>query len=205
METVLLRITIFMIVDVDHHGVFPMDREFLAPYRVQPVRWGFGALSWVTYKRTYSRDGEEWWQTCRRVVDGMFTVQRAHCLEQRLPWNPEEARQLAQEAYQRLWEFKWTPPGRGLWIMGTRFMYERGGAALNNCGFVSTKDIAGGYANPFTWMLHMSMLGVGSGFDTRGKGTVRIVEPQRAAEPHIIADSREGWCEAAGRLLNAYA
>ncbi len=194
-----------MIIDVDRHGAFILDEEFLEPYRARPVHWGFGALSWVTYKRTYSRDGENWWQTCRRVVEGMFTVRRVHCLEQRLPWDEAEARQLAREAYQRLWEFKWTPPGRGLWIMGTRFMYERGGAALNNCGFVSTKGIAGGYADPFTWMLHMTMLGVGAGFDTRGKGTLRIAEPQRATEPHVIDDSREGWCDAVGRLLNAYA
>jgi ribonucleoside-triphosphate reductase len=194
-----------MIVDVDRHGTFQLDEDFLAPYRVWPVHWGFGALSWVTYKRTYSRDGEEWWQTCRRVVEGMFTVWRAHCLEQRLPWDADEARHFAHEVYDRLWGFKWTPPGRGLWIMGTRFIYERGGAALNNCGFVSTKDIAADYADPFTWMLHMTMLGVGAGFDTHGRGTLRIVEPRRTNEPHVIADSREGWCEAVGRLLNAYA
>jgi adenosylcobalamin-dependent ribonucleoside-triphosphate reductase len=194
-----------MIVDIDRYGTFELDEDFLVPYRVRPVRWGYGPISWVTYKRTYSRDGEQWWQTCRRVVEGMFTVWRHHCLEQRLPWDADEARHLAHEAYERLWGFKWTPPGRGLWIMGTRFMYERGGAALNNCGFVSTKDIAGNYADPFTWMLHMTMLGVGAGFDTRGKGSLRIVQPQRTAEPHLIADSREGWCEAVGRLLNAYA
>ncbi len=181
-----------MIVNADQYGTFQLDEEFLAPYRARPVRWGFGALSWVTYKRTYSREGEEWWQTGRRVIEGMMTVQRVHCLEQRLPWYANEARALAQEAYERLWEFKWTPPGRGLWIMGTPFMYERGGAALNNCGFISTKDIASGYAGPFMWMLHMTMLGVGAGFDTRGKGTMRIVQPQRLPEPHVIGDSREG-------------
>jgi hypothetical protein len=63
-----------MIIDVDRHGTLQLDEEFLMPYRIRPVRWGFGALSWVTYKRTYSRDGEEWWQTCRRLVEGMFTV-----------------------------------------------------------------------------------------------------------------------------------
>jgi hypothetical protein len=163
-----------MIVDVDKHGEFRLTEEFLAPYVDRPVRWGFGTLSWVIYKRTYSRNGEEWWQTCRRVIEGMVTVYRVHCLEHHLPWDPDEAGRLAQDAYQRVWEFKWTPPGRGLWIMGTHFMYERGGAALNNCGFISTKNIASDYADPFVWVLHMSMLGVGVGFDTRGKGSVRI-------------------------------
>jgi len=194
-----------MIVDIDKHGEFRLNEKFLAPYRKRPVRWGFGTLSWVTYKRTYSRNGEEWWETCRRVVEGMITVHRVHCLENHLPWDANEAQRLAEDAYERVWEFKWTPPGRGLWIMGTRFMYERGGAALNNCGFISTKHISSDYADPFTWVLHMSMLGVGVGFDTRGKGTVQIVQPQREPQPHKISDSREGWVEAVRRLLNAYA
>ncbi len=80
------------------------------------------------------------------------------------------------------------PPGRGLWIMGTRFMYERGGAALNNCGFISTKNIASDYADPFMWVMLMAMLGVGTGFDTRGKGTLRVDRP-------LEARFCEGACE----------
>ena len=193
-----------MFVDVDQYGTFHLDPEFLEPYRDEPVDWGYGALSWATYKRTYSRDGEDWWETCRRVIEGMFTIQRVHCLERNLPWNEEKASRFARKAYDRLFHFKWTPPGRGLWMMGTRYIYERGGAALNNCGFVSTKDIDQDYAAPFTWMFGMSMLGVGVGFDTRGKGEVRIQEPKRADDTHIVGDSREGWADALERLLNAY-
>ncbi len=95
-----------MIVDVDKYETFQLTDHFLRPYRTRSVHWGFGALSWIAYKRTYSRDGEEWWQTCRRIVEGMATVHRVHCLEHHLPWNPDEARALAQEAYRQLWEFK---------------------------------------------------------------------------------------------------
>lgn len=194
-----------MFIDIDRHGVFRIEDEFIAPYRARPVHWGFGALSWVTYKRTYSRDNEAWWQTCRRVIEGMMTIQRVHCIEQGLPWNEAEARRIAHDAYDRMWCFKWTPPGRGLWIMGTRFLYEHGSAALNNCGFISTKNIASDYAGPFTWTMGMTMLGVGVGFDTRGKGTLRLVPPERAPDAHVIGDSREGWADAVGRLLNAFA
>jgi ribonucleoside-triphosphate reductase len=193
-----------MLVDVDKYGPFELDPEFLAAYRDRPVHWGFGALSWVTYKRTYSRGREEWWQTCRRVIEGMFTLQRAHFGQQGLHWDPERARHVAEIAYDRMWHFKWTPPGRGLWIMGTRHVYERGGAALNNCGFVSTKDLAHDYADPFVWMMAMSMLGVGVGFDTRGKGTVTIRKPARCNEAHVIDDTREGWVGALRRLLDGY-
>lgn len=193
-----------MQVPVDQYGGFELDAEFVQPFAERPVDWGFGDLSWVTFKRTYSRDGEAWWQTCRRVIEGMFTVQRIHCLEHGLPFDEDKAQGFAREAYRRLFDFKWTPPGRGLWIMGTDFMYERGGAALNNCGFISTADIARDYAGPFAWMLEMSMLGVGVGFDTRGKGEVTIRPPGRAADVHTIADSREGWSQALARLLGAF-
>jgi len=193
-----------VIVEVDRFGRFTLDPAFLEPYRERPVRWGFGALSWTIFKRTYSRDDESWWQTCRRVVEGMLSVERAHCLSRRLPWSADEAQAFAQDAYTRLWSFKWTPPGRGLWIMGTDFLYERGGAALNNCGFVSTLDLASDYAGPFCWMLKMAMLGVGVGFDTRGRGTLELVMPERAGDAHVIGDSREGWAAALGRLLDAF-
>jgi len=192
-----------MIVDVDRFGEFRLDPAFLESYAQRPVAWGFGALSWLTYVRTYSRDNEEWWQTCRRVIEGMFTIQRAHCLGQGRPWSDAKGRIFAQRAYERMWNFKWTPPGRGLWTMGTRFLYERGGAALNNCGFVSTRNIDSDYAAPFLWAFTMSMLGVGVGFDTRGKGTVTIRAPRIDEAPHTIGDSREGWRQALERLLCA--
>ncbi|MBS3761693.1 MAG: hypothetical protein KGZ25_00185 [Planctomycetes bacterium] len=66
------------------------------------------------------------------------TERKIHCQERALPWDEKKARTFARKAYERMFQFKWTPPGRGLWMMGTQFMYDRGGAALNNCGFVST-------------------------------------------------------------------
>ncbi len=193
-----------MIIDVERWGKFHLDSGFLDEYKDRPVKWGFGDLSWVTYKRTYSRDGEDWWQTCQRVIEGMFTVQQVHCMERGLPWDEEKAQRFARKAYDRLFEFKWTPPGRGLWMMGTDYVYERGGAALNNCGFISTKDIDRDFAKPFAWMFGMSMLGVGVGFDTKGKGKVEIQRPERNDERFFIGDSREGWADALKILLRAY-
>ena len=193
-----------MFVDIDRFGPFGLEEEFLDAYRDRPVPWGFGPLSWVTYQRTYSRSGEQWWQTCRRVIEGTFSILRAHCLSMGLPWEADRAAQQARAAYDRLWGFKWTPPGRGLWMMGTRFVYERGGAALNNCGLVSTANLAADYASPFVWMLRMSMLGVGVGFDTAGAGSVTIRKPARTNEPMVVQDSREGWVAALERLLRGY-
>jgi ribonucleoside-triphosphate reductase (thioredoxin) len=41
--------------------------------------------------------------------------------------------------YDKIFNFKFLPPGRGLWAMGTKITEEKGlYAALNNCAFVST-------------------------------------------------------------------
>lgn len=43
-------------------------------------------------------------------------------------------------------------------------------AALNNCGFVSTEDMANDPSAPFAFLMDASMLGVGVGFDTKVRG-----------------------------------
>ena len=128
---------------------FRLSDTFVEPYKIQEVPWG--PLGYVTFKRTYSRrlnefepearGTEEWWQTCRRVIEGMFNMQKQHVFLLGLEWNDAKAQRTAKDAYDRLFNLKWTPPGRGLWMMGTPFIWEKGGAALNNCAFVSTEDI----------------------------------------------------------------
>lgn len=199
---------------------FKLNDDFLSKYSSTTPPWGYGDLSWVTYKRTYARklkksylfpdrpeetdEREQWWQTCQRVIEGVKTIQKIHCGQRGLPWEPEKARRHARDMYDRLFNFKWTPPGRGLWQMGTDFIFERTGAPLQNCGFYSTKDIDDDFAEPFCWAFEMSMLGVGVGFDTRGAGKVHIQEPEIGGDVHVIEDSREGWRDALRRLLNAF-
>jgi hypothetical protein len=41
--------------------------------------------------------------------------------------------------YDKIYNFKFLPPGRGLWAMGTKLIDEaKIYGALNNCAFVST-------------------------------------------------------------------
>jgi len=47
-----------------------------------------------------------------------------------------------------------------------------------NCAFVTTKHIDEDFTQPFTYMMDMSMLGVGVGFDTKGKSKITIKEPE---------------------------
>ena len=171
-------------------------------------------MGYVTFKRTYARrlneftpeaEGtEEWYQTCRRVIEGMFDMQKQHVYYLGLEWNDSKAQATAKDAYDRLFNLKWTPPGRGLWMMGTKFIEERTAAGLFNCAFRSTKEIStkGGYL--FSWMMDALMLGIGVGFDTLGAGSVTITEPKYTNDVHIIDDSREGWVNSVHILLNGF-
>ena len=189
-------------------STFSLDETFLLPYRTRKPEFAFNGLGEFTYFRTYSRikpggGRETWFDTVRRVVEGCYEIQRRHCINAHVPWNRKKAQLSAQEMYERIWSFKFTPPGRGLWTMGTEFMFRAGGACLNNCGFVSTKRIATKPTEPFCFMLDMSMLGVGVGFDTKGAGRLQIKKPQGSYN-YIIPDSREGWTESLKLLIEAY-
>jgi hypothetical protein len=91
-------------------------------------------------------------------------------------------------------------------MMGTDFVKERGSACLQNCAFVTTGRInqPKKFADPFCFLMDMSMLGVGVGGDVRGAESVLIKAPDVSPEPHTVIDSREGWVDALRRLLNAY-
>ena len=195
-----------------HIRRFRLSDTFLEPYTTKKVPWG--PLGYVTFKRTYSRrlnefdpeatGSEEWWQTCKRVIEGMFAMQKDHVFLLGLEWNDAKAQRTAKEAYDRLFNLKWTPPGRGLWMMGTKFVEEKTAAGLFNCAFRSTKDLShkGGYL--FAWMMDALMLGIGVGFDTEGSGTLAIKEPQHTNDTLVIDDSREGWVDSVHLLLNGY-
>lgn len=190
--------------------MFKLSPLFLSRYEGKQPDWGFGDLSYFVYKRTYARikpDGtqEEFYDTCKRVTEGVFKIQKRHCKERRLPWNAYKAQKSAQEFFTRMWEFKFSPPGRGLWIMGTPMVEKVGSAALQNCGFTSTKDIPIDLGNSFAWAMDMLMLGVGVGFDTNGAGTFTIKQPKPVTEHYDIEDSREGWVRSVYLKINSYA
>jgi hypothetical protein len=57
-------------------------------------------LGEITFIRTYSRvkeDGtkERWHEVCKRVIEGMYSVQKNHAKENRLPWNDNKAQKVS--------------------------------------------------------------------------------------------------------------
>lgn len=187
---------------------FRLSENFLSDYIGKQPAWG--PLGYIVYKRTYARPvpqenrTEEYWETLKRVVEGTYNIQKEWCEKNVVYWNGVKAQNSAQEMFKLMWDFKFLPPGRGLWMMGTDFVEKKGSAALNNCAFVSTKDLATDFAEPFTFLMDMSMLGVGVGGDTKGAGTIRIKEPRKGTFKFVVEDSREGWVELVRTYLNAY-
>ncbi|MFX1502585.1 MAG: fused protease/ribonucleoside-triphosphate reductase, partial [Promethearchaeota archaeon] len=162
------------------------------------------------YKRTYARiiekenRKEEFWETIKRVIEGCYSVQKEHCIKLSLPWSDEKAQKSAQTMFNKIWNFKFLPPGRGLWMMGTEFIARHGSMSLNNCGFASTEDINLKYSKAFEFVMDALMLGVGVGFDTKGAGKIMIKQPKEGHFNFQIPDSREGWVESLKLMLEAY-
>jgi adenosylcobalamin-dependent ribonucleoside-triphosphate reductase len=191
---------------------FRLSDNFIEQYKIKRPPFGFNGLGELVYYRTYSRlklDGgsEVWWETCRRVVEGTYNMQKKHIEDHKLGWNAWKAQRSAQEMFDRMFHMKFLPPGRGLWAMGSPITEERGlFAALNNCGFVSSATLKDDLAKSFLFLMDMSMLGVGVGFDTLGAGQLVIKGPnkKRAVEKYVIPDTREGWVESVRMLIEAY-
>lgn len=195
---------------------FRLADEFVSTYKEKQVPWGYkdaagNSVGEVTFLRTYSRlkeDGtkETWVDVCERVINGMYSLQKDHCKSNRLPWNDSRAQASAKEAFDRLFHLKWTPPGRGLWVMGTPLVNEqKNSAALQNCAFVSTTSMTKiDPARPFAFLMEASMLGVGVGFDDKGADKeFQIYEPQEG-DTHVVPDTREGWVDSVTLLINSY-
>jgi len=195
---------------------FKLTEDFVNSYKEKKVPWGYtdaagNSVGEITFLRTYSRlkeDGtkETWAEVCERVIDGMYSLQKDHAKSQRLPWSDSKAQASAKEAYDRLFQLKWTPPGRGLWVMGTNIVnVQKNSAALQNCSFVSTNAMTKiDPSKPFAFLMEASMLGVGVGFDDKGADKDFVIYKPQQGEEYVIPDTREGWVESTSALINAY-
>lgn len=190
-----------MIVQERYH----LPSEVAQELRGRPVNWGFGPLSEAVYYRTYSRtlDGrqESWADTVCRVVEGVMSIRQdwmRNVIGKR--WNRARADEIAAELARAIFEMRLLPPGRGLWVMGTDYVYERGSHALNNCGAV---DVTDSLAVSARWLMDSLMCGVGVGFTTQN-ARIRQRHPRGAELSYTVPDTKEGWAESVKRLLQAY-
>ena len=191
---------------------FQLSENFINKYKRKKPPFGFNGLGELVYMRTYSRikengKNERWWETIQRVVEGTYSMQMNWINQHQLGWNPWQAQKSAQEMYDRIFNMKFLPPGRGLWAMGTPITEEKNlYAALNNCAFVSTSTLKDDYSKPFCFLMDASMLGVGVGFDVKGADEIIVkgINSDRNEEVYQIPDTREGWVESLRLLLESY-
>ena len=163
-------------------------------------KFGFNGLGEVVFRRTYSRDNESWNDVVKRVIEGVMSIRKEHFVRNSLEWNDDHWQEFAKEMAMSLFNMEWMPPGRGLWMMGTDFMYARGSTSLNNCSAVDTKD---DLVHAAEWTMDCLMNGVGVGFSTNWRG--EATKPNKEdTVTFTIPDSREGWLESLTKLLCSY-
>ena len=153
------------------------------------------AYSEFTLFRTYSRmiieenRKETIDEIYLRVVRGVFSLIKDHLSHKLVvkndgsysnAWLENEATLEAKalRLITILYEDKMTPPGRGLWTMGTELVNkERVAMSLVNCTFVTSENIDIVREEFFTYITDTLMLGAGVGFDDLGAGLLYIFMP----------------------------
>lgn len=192
------------------------------PYSSPP--FGYGLLSQTIFLRTYARikpngHPETWREVVERVMTGLWSIFVWHMRKSGLPLDECHWEEFLTEAAKSMYNLQWCPPGRGLWMMGTDFVYQRGATALNNCAAISTET---SLVSSACWAMDTLMNGSGVGFDTLWKPkserdlkatgaapwAVAALIPKgrswKGKSVHTIPDSREGWVWSVKILLNAY-
>lgn len=90
-----------------------------------------------------------------------------------------------------------TVPGHGCFTLA-------GNILTGNCAYVSTATLKEDLAKPFCFLMDMSMLGVGVGFDTNGAGAFDVKQPLGETKTIQISDDREGWVDSVRQLIESY-
>lgn len=179
---------------------FCLNSDFKTELKKLKPEFGFNGLGELVFRRTYSRDNEDWNDVVIRVIEGVMSIRKDYFIKNSLEWCDKEWQEYAKDLSLSMFRMEWLPPGRGLWMMGTNFAYKRGSMALNNCGAVDTKE---DIVHAAEWTMDALMNGVGVGFSTYWRG--ECVRPNKLDnEVFKIADSREGWVRSIIVLLTSY-
>lgn len=188
---------------------YRMSDEIEQRIRSIDYKFGYGGFSECVYYRTYSQrlpDGskENYPDTIIRVVNCVISIRYDWYVKHGIAWDEKYWNNKAYELGEYMMNFKLLPPGRGLWIAGTDYSYERGSAAFNNCGFTSLRE---GLVKCATWTMDSLMCGCGIGFDVDGNdefNEIRLSNDLNGKIIYKIHDSRQGWVKSVYLLLKSY-
>lgn len=175
-----------------------LSADFLAPYYAKGDNFP-NLLARSTYLSKYSRSGESWTDTIRRVVDGNCELDQSCSMQER------------EKLFHAFWTMQALPPGRGLWVGGVDGIPAD---ARYNCWYTTISDY-----KDWGWVANQLMLGGGVGVGLsevthlpsvdRGDRSELVIACNEA-HPNVlevkpdfhwadadlftrIDDSREGW------------
>lgn len=191
-------------------------------------KFGYNGFGEIVFYRTYSRicckdcrvqldqddtcpgcgahenAGQETWSdVVRRVTEGTYSIRKDFYAKNRIPWDENYWQGHAYGFAKSMFEMKWLPPGRGLWAMGSNFVYERGAMALYNCAYTNLTSGAD-FVEDCCWLMDTLMHGVGVGFNPLADDLKIDLRKVTIFGSFVIPDSREGWIQALRRVLRAY-
>ena len=179
---------------------FKLNESIIKNLKDLTPNFGFNGLGELVFRRTYSRNNEDWCDVVIRVVEGCLSIRKEHFVRSSLLWEDEKWQTFASNMALSLFNMEWLPPGRGLWMMGTDFTYKRGSMSLNNCSATDTED---DFVHSAEWTMDGLMNGVGVGFTTNWRGEATMPD-KKDSEIFVIPDSREGWVESLIKLMCSY-
>lgn len=168
--------------------------------------FGYGGFGDIVYYRTYSRrksddTQEHWADTVLRTINGTFSIRKQHHQIHGLPWDEGFMQEYALAAAVSLFRLEWSPPGRGLWCMGTKLVNERGAMPLYNCAYT---DLGDNWISDLSWLMDLLMNGVGVGFNA-SPAMLNVEKISQGAGVYAVGDSREGWVDSVRHLFECYA
>jgi hypothetical protein len=135
-----------------------------------------------------------------RNIEGLFSYYIWHMNKNYFEIDRKEMDQEAENMAISMFRMEMTPPGRGMFMMGTDYCYKNGNAALNNCYATTTKN---NFVESMSWTMSNLMCGGGVGIDTDGR--FDVVKPDKTNSfLYVIDDTRQGWIAALEVLLRAY-
>jgi len=130
-----------------------------------------------------------------------MSIRKDWYIRNHIHWDEVYWQNYAAKVALSMFKMHWMPPGRGLWAMGTPFIFERGSMALNNCGFTKLGS-NNTFAMDVHWLMDALMLGVGVGFEPI-RDDLQLYDPV-GGYTYEIGDNREGWIDSVRLLIEAY-
>ena len=156
----------------------------------------------IVYKRTYSRDIEElgrkeyWHETIARCINGAQDIGAGY--------TEDEAKRL----FDYIFNLKGIFAGRALWQLGTPLVKKMSGVSLVNCWMTTISKV-----EDFKFLMDHLMLGGGVGYTVERANIhdfpkvkeVDSIKHERSNDADfIVPDSRFGWSELLGKVLDSY-